>query len=301
MNWLQILFDGLLLGTLYALIALGYTMVYGVLRFINFAHGEVFMLAAYAGMLAGPFCVRICGGPSLAAGALVVAVSMACGAAAGMLIERVAYRPLRDRPRITALITAIGVSLLLQNLAQVCFSATPRSFPQTLPDAVWHWEALGLSTTPARVAVLCVTPVLLCGLTLLVMRTKLGLAMRAIAQNPTATALMGVSQSQVIAFTFGLGSAMAGAGGALYCFCYPNLTPAMGTMPGLKAFVAAVLGGIGSLPGAALGAVLLGVIEGVVGASPLSEHKDVVAFTVLIVMLLVRPSGLLGRSQKEKV
>lgn len=301
MNWPQILFDGLLLGTLYALIALGYTMVYGVLRFINFAHGEVFMLGAYAGMLAAKPCVALCGGPSLAAGALVVAVAMAAGAACGMLIERVAYRPLRERPRITALITAIGVSLLLQNTAQVFFSATPKSFPQTLPDTVWHCESLGLSIPMAKAVVLVLTPLLLGGLTLLVLRTRLGLAMRAIAQNPTATELMGVSPNRVIAFTFGLGSALAGAGGALYCFCYPTLTPAMGTLPGLKAFVAAVLGGIGSLPGAALGAVLLGLIEGIVGATPASDYKDAIAFGVLIVVLLVKPAGLLGRNVKEKV
>lgn len=299
MNWPQIIFDGLLLGAIYALIALGYTMVYGVLRFINFAHSEVFMLGAYAGMLAAPACVNLCGGPSFGAAALVVCFAMLCAAAAGMLIERVAYRPLRQRPRITALITAIGVSLLLQNVAQVVFSANPRSFPQTLPDAVYH--PLGLSVPVAKAAVLAITPLLLAALVFLVMRTRLGLAMRAIAQNPAATALMGVSPDRVVSFTFGLGSALAGAGGALYCFYYPTLEPTMGFKPGMTAFVAAVLGGIGSLPGAAIGAVLIGLIEGVVGATPASEYKNAVTFAVLILILLCKPAGLLGRHLKEKV
>lgn len=301
MQWLQVLVDGLLLGSIYALIALGYTMVYGVLRFINFAHGEIFMAGAYGGMLIAPLALRLCGGsPGWAPALLTIAGAMALAAVLGVLIEFLAYRPLRSRPRITALITAIGVSFFLQNLAQVLFGGAPRSFPQVLPEV--QWVLLGKVTVALGKAVaLLLAPLLLGGLCFLVLRTRLGLAMRALAFNPQAAPLMGVNPDRVVSATFAIGSGLAGAGGVLWCLAYPQLTPVMGVKPGLSAFVAAVLGGIGSLPGAALGALLLGLSEQAIAASPWSAWRDALVFGILVLILLVRPTGLLGRGDKEKV
>jgi branched-chain amino acid transport system permease protein len=283
------------LGAIFALIALGYTMVYGVLRFINFAHSEVFMVGAYAGYFLGQHLPAhtLWGGFAALAGAMVVCAVL------GVVIERLAYRPLRKAPTLNVLITAIGVSLLLQNLGQFFFGATPRPFPELFP--VTSFVVHGIYFSSNQLIVIGVTLALLVALRFIVLRTKIGTAMRAVSQNPTAASLVGINIDVVISFTFALGSALAAAGGILYALNYPSIDPLMGVLPGLKAFVAAVLGGIGNIPGAALGGLLLGVVETFVNGSALSTYKDAIAFALLILILLFRPAGILGRFTKEKV
>lgn len=294
-EFLQQLLNGLSLGAIYALIALGYTMVYGVLRFINFAHSEVFMVGAFVGCQIG----RLAGGPSWWVGAAAIAAAMLVCAVLGFAIEKIAYRPLRGAPVLNVLITAIGVSLFLQYGGQLVFGATPRTFPVLFPE---KRVALGpVDISGNQILVLAVTALLLVALQLIVKRTRIGAAMRAVALNPKAAQLVGVNTDTVFSFTFVLGSALAGAGGVLYAMNYPSIDPLMGVMPGLKAFVAAILGGIGSIPGAALGGLLLGSAETLVGGSEISTYKDAIAFGILIVILLARPSGLLGRATVEKV
>lgn len=305
----QQLINGLSLGAIYALIALGYTMVYGILRFINFAHSDVFMVGAFAGY----YLARWLPGRSIGNGLLILAVSMAVCALLGILIERFAYRPLRARPTLTVLITAIGVSLLLQNLGQFVFGADPKAFPAIFPQKTFTLFAgeagpgagggsAGISVSSPQLVVFVVTILLLVVLRFIVMRTRTGTAMRAVSFNRVAASLVGIDNDRVIAFTFGLGSALAAAGGILYALNYPSIDPLMGAMPGLKAFVAAVLGGIGNIPGAALGGLLLGVVETFVGGSARwSTYRDAIAFAILILILLFRPAGLLGRPQVEKV
>lgn len=295
MEFLQQLINGLSLGAIYALIALGYTMVYGVLRFINFAHSDVFMVGAFAGYYLGRFLPSA----SLGGGLLVLAAAMVICAVLGVVIEKLAYRPLRGRSTLTVLITAIGVSLLLQNAGQLIFGANPKSFPKLFPQHNFKLGELVLSSD--QVAVFAVTLAILAGLHYIVMHTRIGTAMRALSFNPTAASLVGINNDMVISFTFALGSALAAAGGILYAMNYPSIDPLMGTLPGLKAFVAAVLGGIGNIPGAALGGVLLGLIETLVVAVGGSTYRDAVAFAVLILILLFRPAGLLGKFQTEKV
>ncbi|MFM9079171.1 MAG: branched-chain amino acid ABC transporter permease, partial [Opitutaceae bacterium] len=287
--------NGLSLGAIYALIALGYTMVYGVLRFINFAHSDVFMVGAFLGYFAG----RIVPEGTVWGGIVVLLAAMAGCAVLGMLIERLAYRPLRGAPTLNVLITAIGVSLLLEYSGQVFFGAAPRTFPAILPSANFTLGGLVLSSN--QLVVIVVAVLLMIGLELVVHRTKIGMAMRAVSLNPRAAQLVGVNNDVVISFTFGLGSALAAAGGVLYALNYPSIDPLMGVMPGLKAFVAAILGGIGNIPGAALGGLLLGVVETFVNGSQWSTYKDAIAFAILIVILLFRPAGLLGRATVEKV
>ena len=295
MVFLQQLINGLSLGAIYALIALGYTMVYGVLRFINFAHSDVFMVGAFAGFYLG----RLLPAASIGGGLLVLLGAMVICAVLGVVIEKLAYRPLRGRSTLTVLITAIGVSLLLQNSGQLIFGANPKSFPKLFPQH--HFTFGGLVFSSDQITVFVVTMVLLFALRYIVMSTRIGTAMRALSFNPTAASLVGINNDMVISFTFALGSSLAAAGGILYAMNYPSIDPLMGTLPGLKAFVAAVLGGIGNIPGAALGGVLLGLIETLVVALGGSTYRDAVAFGVLILILLVRPSGLLGRMQREKV
>jgi branched-chain amino acid transport system permease protein len=294
-EFLQQLLNGLSLGAIYALIALGYTMVYGVLRFINFAHSDVFMVGAFVGYYLG----RLVPAGTVWGGLVVLAGAMAACAVLGMTIERLAYRPLRGGPTLNVLITAIGVSLLLEYTGQVFFGAAPRSFPPVVPSA--RLSAGGLVLSSNQLVVILGTGALMWGLRLVVLRTKIGMAMRAVSLNPQAARLVGVNNDIVISFTFGLGSALAGAGGVLYAINYPSIDPLMGVMPGLKAFVCAVLGGIGNIPGAALGGLILGTTETFVGGSSWSTYKDAIAFAVLIVILLVRPGGLLGRPTIEKV
>ncbi len=295
MIFLQQLINGLSLGAIYALIALGYTMVYGVLRFINFAHSEVFMVGAFAGFYLSHLFPAV----SVRSGLLVLLGAMVICAVLGVLIEKLAYRPLRGRSTLTVLITAIGVSLLLQNAGQLVFGANPKA-PKLFP--LHNFKLFGsLTFSSDQIAVLVVTVVLLFLLRYIVMSTRIGTAMRALSFNPTAASLVGINNDRVISFTFALGSSLAGAGGILYAQSYGSIDPLMGTLPGMKAFVAAVLGGIGNIPGAALGGVLLGLIETLVVALGGSTYKDAVAFAVLILILLFRPAGLLGKFEAEKV
>ncbi len=292
---LQQIVNGLSLGAIYALIALGYTMVYGILRFINFAHSDVFMVGAFIGYYLG----RVVPRESLGWGVAVMGVAMLGCAGLGMTIERLAYRPLRTRSKLTVLITAIGVSLLLENGGQFLFGADPKPFPALLPARNFHVGGLVISSS--QLVVFGVATALLVGLQFVIMRTRIGTAMRAVSFNHQAASLVGINIDQVITFTFGLGSALAAAAGILYALNYPSIEPYMGVLPGLKAFVAAVLGGIGNIPGAALGGLVLGVVETFVNGSRYSTYTDAIAFAVLIVILLFRPAGLLGRTQVEKV
>lgn len=308
-EFLQQLINGLALGSIYALIALGYTMVYGVLKFINFAHGDVYMVGAFSGLYLAPWVWKLIppgDDPSrfswnTASGALVVLLfSMAICAVLGILIERLVYRPLRERPRLTVLITAIGVSIFLENFGQYRFGADPKAFPEILPDRAI--DGLGdLTVMFNQVVVFVVTLVLLAALRFIVMKTRIGTAMRALSYNPVAASLMGINNDVIIAFTFGLGSALAAAAGILNAINYPSIDPFMGILPGIKAFVAAVLGGIGNLTGAVVGGIILGVLETLVVGYVSPMYRDAIAFVVLILILLFKPNGLLGRVEKEKV
>ena len=294
-EFLQQLLNGLSLGAIYALIALGYTMVYGVLRFINFAHADVFMIGAFIGYYLGKLVPE----GTWWGGLLILAAAMLGCALLGILIERLVYRPLRGGPTLNVLITAIGVSLLLEYTGQIVFGAAPRTFPAVFPTTQFHLGRLTISSS--QLLVIGVAFLLVIALQLIVFKTRMGTAMRAVALNPRAAQLVGVNNNVVISFTFGLGSALAAAGGILYALNYPSIDPLMGVMPGLKAFVAAILGGIGNIPGAALGGLLLGTVETFVGGSQWSTYKDAIAFAILIVILLFKPAGLLGKFTVEKV
>jgi branched-chain amino acid transport system permease protein len=302
MESIQQIINGLALGSIYALIALGYTMVYGVLRFINFAHSDVLMLGAFAAFYLTPQIVPITGSETVITAMLVILFSAIICACIGMLIEFLAYRPLRKRPRLTVLITAIGVSLFIEFTGQhpKVFGAATQSFPTLLPKKELIFGSLHVSSND--VVVLVLTAVLLACLWFVVQKTKIGMAMRAVSFNEQAAALMGVNVNAVISFTFAVGSAMAAIAGIFYSMRAPGIEPLMGIQPGLRAFIAAVLGGIGNLPGAALGGVVLGVLETVFGGMPaLSNYRDAIAFAILILILLFRPAGLLGKAQIEKV
>lgn len=298
-EFLQQVINGLSLGAIYALIALGYSMVYGVLKFINFAHGDVLMVGAFAGFYAAPAIHRLFPDPWVTMGAVLLWAMLVC-AVLGVVIERLAYRPLRNQPKLAVLITSIGVSLLLSYGGQILFGVNQKAFPDLLPPLrVPIWE--GVSVSGNHLLVMIVTLVLLVALRETVLRTRFGLALRALSQNRDAAALMGVNANAVISLTFALGSALAGAAGVLYAMNIHSIEPLMGTLPGIKAFVAAVLGGIGSMPGAAVGGLLLGLTECLLGGSFLSSYRDAIAFGILILILLVRPSGLFGNSATEKV
>jgi branched-chain amino acid transport system permease protein len=310
--FIQQLLNGLSLGSIYALIALGYTMVYGVLRFINFAHGDVYMLGAYGGFAATGLVYSFWQldkfsaisthtfFPIFAGTGMVMLSAMIFCAVIGMLIERIAYRPLRDRPRLTVLITAIGVSLFLQNMTQFFVGPQPQAFKQLIP--VRAIEGLGdLTILSSQAAIILSTVVLMIVLRLIVMKTKLGLAMRALSVNPTACSLMGVNNGLVISFTFALGSALAAAAGILVAMDSPSINPLMGNLPGIKAFVAAVLGGIGNITGAVVGGLIIGVLETLVEGYGFPQLRDAIAFAVLIIILLYKPTGIFGRVEREKV
>jgi branched-chain amino acid transport system permease protein len=309
---LQQIINGIQAGSVYALIALGYTMVYGVLRLINFAHGDVFMIGAYIGFFLAK-AMKIEEQATLGAALIrlfpVLIITMAACALLGLIIERLAYRPLRNQPRLTALITAIGVSLLLVNGAQLLFTADARTFPPVTPQGEASTMHLGSITISKDQLVLVLTALGLMGiLTYIVQYTRMGKAMRAVQHDMDAAALMGINTDKIIGFTFGLGAALAGAGGVLFAaLTYTSILPFMGVQMGLKAFVAAVVGGIGSIPGAMLGGLLMGIAENLVKGAPSigpfepSRWTDAVAFILLIVVLLVRPAGLLGKSGPEKV
>ena len=297
---LQQLVNGISLGAIYALIALGYTMIYGVLRFINFAHGDVFMVGAYVGYFAANLLSHVFTIGSIMGAVSVFLISMIFCALFGALIEFLAYRPLRPRPKLTVLITAIGVSLFLEYLSQLLFGATPRGFPEILSDKPLIKSSL-ITINMVQAIVIVVSLSLMYILRIIVMKTKIGTAMRAVSHNQQAASLMGININSVITFTFMVGSALAAAGGILYASQYPSIDPLMGIMPGLKAFVAAVLGGIGNIPGAALGGFIIGIIESFVGGTFLSTYRDAIAFIILICILLYKPSGILGKNEVEKV
>lgn len=288
---LQQLVNGLILGSVYALLALGYTMVYGIIRLINFAHGDLYMMGAFIGyylinQLQLNFFVAL-------------VLSMLLTAGIGVLIEFLAYRPLRHSTKIAALITAIGVSFLLEYGMIYLFSANVRAFPQALETVKYD---LGLfSITNVQLTILGVSLALMVLLQFIVKKTKMGKAMRAVSVDSDAAQLMGINVNSTISFTFALGSALAGAAGVLIGLYYNSIDPLMGMVPGVKAFVAAVLGGIGIIPGAALGGFIIGLLETLAISIGLSSYRDAVVYGVLIIILLVRPAGILGKNVKEKV
>ncbi|MGH7726532.1 MAG: branched-chain amino acid ABC transporter permease [Candidatus Eiseniibacteriota bacterium] len=298
-EFLQQLVNGITWGSVYALIALGYTMVYGILRLINFAHGDVFMIGAFfAYYAAGWWGVAL--NPTPGGALLVLFASMAGAGLLGFLIERLAYKPVRRSSRLTALITAIGVSLLLENGGLLLFGTDPKLFPQLTKVQNIHL-GMGVTVTNVQLIILVVSIGLMTALRWIVLYTKVGKAMRAVSYNRDAATLMGINTDRIISFTFVLGAALAAAAGVLVGLMNPKIDPLMGIMPGLKAFVAAVLGGIGNIPGAVLGGLIMGLVEVLVVGYVSSTYRDAIAFILLIAILLFRPAGLLGKHQAEKV
>ncbi|MBE5771917.1 MAG: branched-chain amino acid ABC transporter permease [Clostridia bacterium] len=289
--FLNQLINGLQIGSIYALIALGYTMVYGIVKLINFAHGDIIMVGAYAALLS----MTSLGLPF----PLAVVISMVVCIVVGVVIERVAYKPLRSSPRISSLITAIGVSLFLQNLAQTIFSATPKPFPTIFTVAPISVGSLNISFTTLLTIVLSL--LLMALLQFVVRSTRTGKAMRAVSEDTGAAQLMGINVNTTISITFAIGCALAAIGAVLYCIAYPRVQPTMGSLPGLKAFIAAVLGGIGIIPGAMLGGLIMGVAESLTKGYISSSLADAVVYGILIIVLLVKPAGLLGKKTSEKV
>ena len=288
---LKQLINGLQSGSIYALVALGYSMVYGIIMLLNFAHGDIIMVGAYIVWL---MMARFALNPIIALLAAIVGCT-----ALGVVIEKAAYKPLRSSPRISLLITAIGISYFLENAAQLIFGANARVIP---PFINAEPITVGAVSIPAEAAVtLAAAGIAMVLLNVLVKKTKMGKAMRAVSEDAGAAQLMGININNTISFTFAVGSALAGIGSVLYCCAYPKATPTLGSMLGLKAFVAAVLGGIGSIPGAMAGGFAIGIAEALVSSAGLSEWKDGVVFAILIIVLLVKPTGLMGRPMTEKV
>ena len=295
--FLQQLANGLTLGAIYALIALGYSMIYGVVQLINFAHGEVVMVGAYISLA----LIVLCAGMALPWWIVLIVVglgAMAGCALVGLLIERAAYRPLRRAPRLNALITAIGLSFFLQNVLMLVFGATDRPFPSPMPPV--RWDIGGVTVTAMQVLIWCSSALVMAGLQVLVMSTTLGKAMRATAQDLTACALLGIPIHRIIAITFAVGSALGALGGLLFGLQYGTINFHDGYLIGLKAFTAAVLGGIGNIPGAMAGGLLLGLLEGMAAGYLSSQWKNVVAFVILVLMLLCKPRGLFGERVAER-
>lgn len=292
---LQQIVNGVALGSIYALIALGYTMVYGIVKLINFAHGDILMVGAFAGYF---FLLQFGLSPLSLVGAFIA--SMAVSAVFGIVIERFAYKPLRSAPRINALITAIGVSLFLENGARVLpfIGPNPRQF---ITVKTVNMSIAGVGVSNVQLIVVAVSISLMIVLNYIVNSTKTGKAMRAVSYDTKAASLMGIPTNLIISFTFGLGSVLAAAAGILFATAYPQVEPYMGIMPGLKAFVAAVLGGIGSIPGAMVGGFILGVAETLTKGFISSQLADAIAFGILIVILLAKPTGIMGKNVREKV
>ncbi|WP_394455008.1 branched-chain amino acid ABC transporter permease [Leuconostoc suionicum] len=290
-TFIQQLINGLMLGSVYALLALGYTMVYGIIKLINFAHGDVYMLGAYFGY----FFIKVLHLNFFIALILAMAVS----AIIGVVIEYIAYRPLRHSPRIAVLISALGISFLLENGMTYLYGSDQRSFPQAIKTVQYHFYGIQVSNIQLIIAVTSIVLMLL--LTYIVKNTKMGRAMRAVSADPDAASLMGININHTISFTFAIGSALSAAGGVLIGLYYNSIDPLMGMTPGLKAFVAAVLGGIGIIPGAAVGGWLIGVLETMVQATAFSDYKDAIVYAMLIVILLIKPTGILGKNKREKV
>lgn len=295
MEFIQQMVNGISLGSVYALIALGYTMVYGIVKLINFAHGDILMVGAYVGYF-------VLGAMVMSPVSMLAAflISMAVCALLGIIIEKTCYKPLRNAPRINVLITAIGVSIVLENGARVLpfMGPNPRKYP-TPETMIYHFFGIGISQV--QIIVLSVSVLLMIVLTLFIRYTKMGKAMRAVSQDMMASLMMGINVNRVISFTFAIGSALGAAAGILFSTAYPQVEPYMGIVPGLKAFVAAVLGGIGSIPGAVLGGLILGIAETLTKGFISSKLADAVAFVILIIILVIKPAGLLGRNTREKV
>ena len=290
-NFIEQLINGLRTGSIYALIAIGYTMVYGIAKMINFAHGDIIMVGAYALY----FSISVLGLPVPIALLITVII---CGVL-GVMIEKVAYKPLRSAPPLAVLITAIGMSFFLQSASLLIFGSTPIPFQSVIPNVNISIGPVVISSI--TVVTLIVTAIAMILLTLFVNKTKLGSAMRAVSEDKGAAELMGINVNSTISMTFAIGSALAAVAGVLYICQYQSMKPTLGALPGIKAFVAAVLGGIGSIPGAMLGGILLGLIESVSKAYISTELADAIVFGVLIVVLLFRPSGLLGKKKIVKV
>ncbi len=293
--FIQQLVNGVSLGSIYALIALGYTMVYGIVKLINFAHGEILMVGAYTSF----YVLTAVGASPLGLALAFVAAMIVCGIT-GITIERFAYRPLRSSPRLNSLITAIAMSLILQNGVRVLPFAgpNPRQYP-TMDTIMVPFGSLAISNI--QIIVIAVSLLLMLILNYIITWTKTGKAMRAVSYDMHAASLMGISVNRIIAFTFALGSVLAAAGGILYATAYPQIEPTMGAMPGLKAFVAAVLGGIGSVPGAMLGGYILGIAETLTKGFLSSQFADAISFSILIIILLVKPTGIMGQKTRVKV
>ena len=292
MNFLSYLISGISLGSVYALIALGYTMVYGIAKMLNFAHGDVIMIGGFVIFTAYQTMNM---SPAIA----IIAAIITC-TVLGVVIEKVAYKPLRNASPLAVLITAIGVSYLLQNVALLIFGSASRNFPDVLhvPD----WEvANGLTITGETIITIAATVIIMIGLTTFINHTRIGSAMQAVSEDRGAAQLMGVNVNSTISVTFAIGSALAAVASLLLCSSYPLIGPYTGAMPGIKAFVAAVFGGIGSIPGAMIGGILLGVIENLSKAYISSTLSDAIVFGVLIIVLIVRPTGILGKPMNEKV
>ena len=293
MSFISYLLSGISLGSVYAIIALGYTMVYGIAKMLNFAHGDILMVGGYTAFIA----FNQMGLPIPVA----VLLSMAVCTALGVLIERIAYKPLRNANSLAVLITAIGVSYLLQNLALLFFSANPKSFTSFVKISPIKLAGGNLIISGETVVTIVVGAIVALCLLLFINKTKAGQAMLAVSEDKGAASLMGVNVNATIAMTFAIGLALASIAGILLCSAYPSLTPTTGAMPGIKAFVAAVLGGIGSIPGAFIGGILLGILENLSKAYISSKLSDAIVFSVLIVVLLIKPTGILGKKIMEKV
>ena len=288
---LQQLANGLILGSVYALLALGYTMVYGIIKLINFAHGDIYMIGAFMGYyLINTLHLNFF---------VALILSMVGTAILGVVIEFLAYRPLRNSTRIAALITAIGVSFFLEYGMVFFVGANTRSFPQVIETVRYTIGPVSISNI--QLMILGISILLMVGLQFIVQKTKMGKAMRAVSVDSDAAQLMGINVNRTISFTFALGSALAGAAGVLIALYYNSLEPLMGMTPGIKSFVAAVLGGIGIIPGAALGGFVIGLLETFATAIELSDFRDAIVYAILIIILLVRPAGILGKNVKEKV
>ena len=284
---------GLSLGSVYAIIALGYTMVYGIAKMLNFAHGDVIMVGAYICF----FATSTYGLPPVVG----ILLSMAVCTVLGIVIERLAYKPLRQAPSLAVLITAIGVSYFLQNAAQLLWTSSPKVFSSVVPKGDVSFFGGQLSVTYLTIVTIVVCVVIMLVLTFFTNKTKMGKAMRACSEDKGAAQLMGIDVNATISITFAIGSALAAIAGVLLCSAYPNLTPTTGSMPGIKAFTAAVFGGIGSIPGALLGGLLLGIIGIFAGSYISTQLSNAIVFGVLIIVLLVKPAGLLGKKIREKV
>ncbi|MBR4990937.1 MAG: branched-chain amino acid ABC transporter permease [Oscillospiraceae bacterium] len=293
MSFLQYLINGISIGAVYAIIALGYTMVYGIAKMLNFAHGDVIMVGAYAS-----YCVTsYLGLPAIVS----ILVAVAVCTLLGIVIEGLAYKPLRGTPSLAVLITAIGVSYFLQNAAQLIFGSAPKNFKSIVSMKALTLFGGGLTITGEVLVTIVVCVAIMVGLTLFTSRTRMGKAMRAVSEDRAAAQLMGINVNQTISVTFAIGSALAAVAGVLLCSTVPTLMPTTGAMPGIRAFTAAVFGGIGSIPGAMLGGILLGIIETFSKAYISTQFSDAIVFSVLIIILLVKPAGLLGKQIQEKV